>query len=210
MSTTLRTRIEQSVREAEFQHEPWKHFTIENFFPDSVYVDILSNLPQRQLMQPLSRKTTKRFVYWLEKKGERPPVTTFWDWLRAELFDYLWMNLEDKFGVYGEKIGGAVNYDVPGYSIVPHTDTSDKLFTGLVYLPDTDEDAAQGTVLMKCEEPDPAGKGHKFDDSKYRPVKTIPYVPNTALFFERTDLSYHAVRPTPVSRWTLSFDVFRD
>jgi hypothetical protein len=37
----------------------------------------------------------------------------------------------------------------------------------------------------------------------------VPYAPNAALIFERTDWTYHAVMRTDAPRWTLSFDVFR-
>lgn len=204
----VRDHVKAKIEEAPIDPVPWSHIVVHDIFPHDYYQALVHNFPSYKQMQMLGASTPKRFLYWLENKGQLPDVLDFWAGVRADLFDMLWETLEDKFGVEGVVSGGELLYDLPGYSIGPHTDTTDKLITGLFYLPLTDEDAEQGTILFKSDIPDPGGKGHRFG-KPYTPTKTVPYVPNTALFFERTDWSFHGVMPTPVNRALLAFDVFR-
>ena len=194
------------IYDAEVTAQPWPHIVVTKIFTDDVYDVILASLPKKHDMETFN---AHRSFYWLVKDGEPVNgVDLFWQMLRAELFDNLAACLEAKFGIYGRSIGAELIHDVPGYSIGPHTDTTDKAITGLFYLPDTGKYVDQGTVLYQCDTPDPRGKGHKFSD-EYKPVTVVPYAPNTALFFPRTDMSFHGVKRTPVERWILAFDVFR-
>lgn len=205
----MKRHVLNAIKEAPILTEPWPHIMVANVFQDNFYKLILSKLPKPENMEPLGRTTPNRLLYWLEKKGERPPLTLFWEEFRAELFDDLWMTLEDKLAVVGKVTGAEIVHDLPGYNLGPHTDSKDKLITGLFYLPRSEEDAKQGTVLFKCSIPDPRGKGHRFS-SDFVKFKVIPFLPNSALFFVRTDISYHGVYPTLAERWSLAFDVFHE
>jgi hypothetical protein len=198
----------QAIKAAPIETDPWPHFYVPQVFSPAFYREILVNLPLREQMEPLGTSTPNRFLYWLDKKGVRPVVAPFWDDLRAALLYDLWGVLEDKLEVLGRACGAELLHDLPGYRLGPHTDTVDKLVTGLIYLPETAVHAKQGTVLYHSKVPDPCGKGHKLGDPTYKPAKTIPYVPNSGFFFVRTDWSFHGVNPTPVTRWLLAFDLF--
>lgn len=206
----VRNHVLQTIEESRVSPEPWPHLSVANIFPDDFYEEMLANLPDVSQMEVLGKSTPNRFLYWIERKGEHLRVAPFWEDLHGELADALWMSLEYKLDVAGAGVvtGSELLHDIPGYSLGPHTDTIDKLITGLVYLPQTNDHAKEGTVLYKCATPDPRGKGHKLT-GEFTPVKTASYVRNNALFFVRTDVSYHGVRKSPIKRWLLAFDVFR-
>ena len=191
-----------------FCKEPWPHLTVSNIFPQHFYKQLQDNWPELRLMGVLSPGTPNRFLYWLVKDGkEADDLPSFWKEFCGCL-PLLREVIEKKFRVNGSYIGAELLHDLPTYYIGPHTDTRDKLVTGLIYMPETSDHSSNGTELYHCATPDPRGKGHKWGRD-YKLVKTIPYVPNTALFFQRTDLSYHGVRPTPVERRIIAFDIFK-
>jgi hypothetical protein len=202
--------VVSGIRSAKFDNEPWPHLQVLNVFPDDFYAAMLDQLPSKEQMEPLGQSTPTRRLYWLVKDGTAAVgVLPFWNAFCAVLFPQLRLELETKFNVECGYVGAELVNDFPTYYIGPHTDAANKLITGLFYLPRTDENAKQGTQLYSGTEADPRGKGHKFSD-EFKLVKPIPYVPNTALFFKRTDISFHGVRPTPVERWSLAYDLFRE
>ena len=211
--TVVTSHVQKAILNAPIRPEPWPHLFVENIFPPDFYEELLSYFPYREQLAPLSRKTTNRFVYWLERDGVLTPgVHPWWASFRAQLFMPLWLTLESKFKVRGRYTGSELLYDISGYGLGPHTDTPDKLITGLFYLPEVHADSgAKGTVLYKGEAPDPLGKLRATGLPPYLPREhsVIPYWPNSALFFVRTDMSYHGVHRTAVPRRLLAFDVFR-
>lgn len=203
--------IKKAIREALFSIDPWPHILVKNIFPDDYYADMLSNVPHHSEGQWNKLGKAMRYLYWIEKDGvPELDIHPFWAGLRSDLFPMLREELEAKFQVKGSYYGGELLADFPGYTIMPHTDTTDKLITGLFYLPKDDRFAKHGTTLYKNDTPDPTGKGHRAT-AEFVPRVVTPYVPNTALFFLRTDVSYHGVvkTPPPVERLILAFDVFR-
>jgi hypothetical protein len=191
---------------------PWRHLNVASVFPDDFYREMLRHLPSVSSMRRLSWATPNRHLLGIHgvrfHRADSPPVPAFWRGFARKFFPSLRCTLETTFGVRGRKEAGALVYDTPGYSLVPHTDTPDRLITAVFYLPADDASADQGTILMRGREPDPEGMGHAFDD-RFDPVKVVPCAPNSALFFERSDWSYHAVGETHTPRWSMSFDVFR-
>lgn len=196
--------IAAAIRNAPIEVDPWPHVVVDNVFPNELYTEILANIPLLDALLPFAYQ---RWLYWIVDDNGAANVTPFWTALRAELFKPLQLVLEDKFGVTGIRYGAEILYDKPGYSIAPHTDSTNKLITGLFYLPKSGQASEQGTILYHGATPDPSGKGHKFTKD-FEPRKIIPYVPNSALFFKRTDISFHGVRPTPVDRCILAYDLF--
>lgn len=205
----LLPKLRDRIQAADIVLEPWPHLPVSDIFPPDFYYHMLLNLPTSDKMEILGRGTPTRLMYWLVKNGEvaPSPLNQFWSEFRNLVVPELKLIIEEKFSVQSDGIDCEVIHDYPTYYIGPHTDTPRKLVTGIFYLPMTDVNAKHGTELYSCAEPDPAGRGHRFSD-EYKYVKTIPYVPNTALFFRRTDISFHAVTATPVERWLLIFDLF--
>lgn len=209
MSAPPVEHVVNKILEEPYHDRPWLFVRVENIFPLDYYNEILSQLPTDAETEPLGASTPLRRLYWLVKKGQLQKVSEFWTLFMVMMMPALREVLEYKFEVRSKSVGAELLHDFPGYYIGPHTDTSDKLITGLLYLPRDDSAKDHATVLYHCAEPDPRGKGHKFDDVKYRPEYLSHYSPNSALFFPRSDFSYHGVRPTRRERWTLAFDLFR-
>lgn len=211
MSPLVVAAVEAAVAHARRGEQPWPHYRMDDVFPEEYYQLIRANLPAHRDMEPLSRKTTNRLLYWLKHKND-PIISSlapFWQDF-CLLFEPLRAALETRVGKPGVKIGAEVVYDMVGYSLGPHTDKYDKLITCLFYLPDPkDFRVADCTLLFHGREPDPRGKGHPFS-SDYKPIIQVPFQPNCGLFFERTDISFHGVLPTRAPRWSLAFDVFKE
>jgi hypothetical protein len=184
------------------------HIPVADIFPADFYQRLQSSLPPFTAMQPLSHMTRRRHLLQLHENGRDLPVPYFWEELRGELLPKLREVLEHRFEVRGSGVASAVVYDEPGYELVPHTDMPHRLITAVFYLPADASGASQGTEILRGKHADPEGFDKAFDD-RFETVATIPYLPNSALFFQRTDWSYHAVRKTTSPRWTFSFDVMR-
>lgn len=201
----VRKQVIEAIHGAEACDSPWPHFRVSKVFPDDFYSMILANLPKQGAMNLMNIKQPNRYFYWLEQQGKRPEVSRFWHDFRENLFDDIWLSMEDRVEAVGTQPGAELVHDLPGYQIRVHTDTADKLITGLFYLPK--EAATCGTVLYEGSAEDETGKGKVEVEFSNRTV--IPFEPNTALFFRRTNKSWHGVDRTPIERWSLAFDVFR-
>jgi hypothetical protein len=187
---------------------PWRHLHVTEVFPADFYARLVRGLPKPHQLQPLSYKTTMRHVmnFYDDMGVTNTKVPPQWCEVRDELFDPLREILEARFGIRGSYIRGSVVYDRPGYELGPHTDMPDTTITALFYLPKDDSTKHMGTVLVRGRDPDRAGRDHAWGP-EFSPVVEVPYVPNSALFFQRTDASFHAVRKTDQPRWTLAFNV---
>lgn len=187
---------------------PWMHLRVTDVFPAQVYRDMLANFPAIEDMAPLSEMSPNRRMLWLHRNSKPQPAPRFWRDFGSALFAPLKKTLEKRFAVRGSSLGAELVYDVPGYQLGPHTDTPERAITGLFYLPADDALAAQGTVLMAGREHDNEGLAHDFGPG-FKDVVTVPFVPNTALFFVRSHLSFHGVHCTTAPRSSLAFDVLR-
>lgn len=197
---TLAQRIEQTP----IQEDPWPHVVVENAFQPSLYHAMLKNLPEPDPgWKPLSEMSNKRYILNLLSKNL---ASEFWVEFVARTADELRAAVEAKFDARGQSTGMSLVYDEPGYSLVPHTDTPNRLITCVFYLARNSWGREQGTMLMRSEQP--CATGHS-KGVNVEPVKLVPYAPNSGLVFKRTDWTFHSVRPTTTPRWTLSFDVFR-
>ena len=81
------------------------------------------------------------------------------------------------------------------YYLGPHTDRSEKVFTCLFYFPERDGLEHLGTTLYRPLDPGFACSGLvHHDPSHFAATETLPYRPNSALIFARTDVMFHGVR----------------
>jgi len=84
----------------------------------------------------------------------------------------------------------ALNRDVPGYKILPHTDTKAKILSGLLYLPLSEDQRGRGTSLYTPRISIPGFK-------RFNLVKTVPFAPNTGAVCAVTRRSFHGREPIP-------------
>lgn len=85
----------------------------------------------------------------------------------------------------------------PNYYLGPHTDRHDRVVTVVIYLPRDDHFPELGTSFFVprgvVNESGERRHHHGFD--KFDAVKTMRYVPNTAVLFPQTDTGFHGVLP---------------
>jgi hypothetical protein len=87
-----------------------------------------------------------------------------------------------------------LNRHDPDYYLGPHTDRNEKVFTCLFYFPERDGLDHLGTTLYRPLERDFSctGVAH-HDPANFERGETMPYRPNSALIFARTDVMFHGV-----------------
>jgi len=204
----VREHMAAAIEAAPIQPEPWAHCVVRSVFPEDYYQALLEHLPSRDLMHPLSQRSPYHYMLVLQAAGVRQPVPTFWEAFREWFLTDIGALLQAKFQLSGGLLGGEVVCDVPRYTLGPHTDMPDRLATAIFYLTGTPLRAAEGTVLYRSARPDPDGLGHTLDEP-FEPVARVPYLPNVALLFQRTDWSYHGVESVSAERWSLACNLFK-
>lgn len=82
----------------------------------------------------------------------------------------------------------------PDYYLGPHTDRYEKVFTCLFYFPERAGLDGLGTSLYHPREPGFSCKGvAHHDPAGFERGETMPYRPNSALIFARTNVMFHGV-----------------
>jgi hypothetical protein len=201
--------VKQKIANAPIFNDPWPHVVVTDLFPAELYADMQANLPAKSDMKELSWKTRQRFRLVLhDENKDNPSAPQFWKDFRYDFMPTMRAALETKFSVRGRSMESAIVHDEPGYALAPHTDMPHRLITAVMYLPADDSTVEQGTVILRSKEADPKGMDQTWDD-RFEEAYTVPHLPNAALFFVRSNESFHAVRKTTTPRWTLSFDVLK-
>jgi hypothetical protein len=87
-----------------------------------------------------------------------------------------------------------LNKHDPDYYLGPHTDRFEKVFTCVFYLPERAGLDALGTALYEPKERGFTCRGVvHHDPAKFVKVGTIPFRPNSAFVFARSDVLFHGV-----------------
>lgn len=200
--------LADKVREEAIDLEPFNHLYIENFFPKEFYSNLIANMPDNYIEIEKSRGTRgypERYTASLDN-----PI---WGQVKQALLNGGFKKIIlEKFGI---KDQGFVEdlilvRDLPGYAIPPHTDSTRKVITALIYLPQNDEHITEGTSIyipkkkgFTCKD----GRHYNFED--FDKVKTMPFKPNSAFIFARTDNSFHGVEPCEHQRDVLLYNINR-
>lgn len=198
--------IAHRVHDAIVEFEPFNFIYIDKLFPEDVYKNMLSNMPDNYVEIEKSRGTKgypQRFT--------STPNSEPWVSLNKEMTSgYFKGALLRKFGIvdndYTEDV--LLVKDVAGYSIPPHTDSVKKVITVLIYLADENSNEEEGTSIFApkkngftCK----TGRHYKFDD--FQKVDTMPFRPNSMFAFARTDDSFHGVEPCKGVRNVLLYNI---
>lgn len=159
-------------------NEPFEHYILDNPFPDDLYRKMLKNLPEDR--KYTSHRYAHRSFYDMSNK--------FWTGIKSRLIKE-----------YGSSAIVRLFRDKPGYNIGPHTDGKGDIHTILFYLTEKEEDAGTAIYVPKVSGFTSDGSEHLTED-KFVLVKKIPYKPNTALGFSRSDNSFHGVQKCDIER----------
>jgi hypothetical protein len=195
-------------------HEPFPFIFLEGCFRDTLYQELLANLPEDDFYEPLIHKDSVRpdgtspriqgslaedRLHLLPKGRVRDLWTavaraTQQEGVKMALLRKLEPGIRERHKQPLEKIEAysrpALNRDVSGYKILPHPDTKAKIMSGLLYFPRGEHQKGLGTSLYMPKHRIPGFK--RFDL-----VKTVPFAPNTGLVFAVTKRSFHGREPLP-------------
>ena len=207
----VEAHVTESVKVSHLFEEPYLHISLTNFFPVTLYHEILRKLPSNayyrdlphpdalrgdgtsiRLQLPLTDPTLETLP--LEMQG-------FWrnlaqvlcsERLQTALFSRLAPDLERRFSCSAENVVGhpypLLLRDSSGYRIRPHPDTPKKVLTVLLYLPSDHLQSDLGTAIYKVSNREPL---------TFATVRTIPYLPNSGLAFAVTNSSWHGRETLP-------------
>lgn len=191
-------------RDAIVQKEPFPHVFIEDALED--YENLISNLPTNYTEIEKSRN-----VKGYPERFTAVPNHPAWIKLMESLQEGLLKDVLCRlFGVENKDLEDEclLIRDLAGYSIGPHTDSPKKVITVLFYLPKDDTDSDSGTSIYEPKETGfcCAGGPH-YPANKFNLVKTMPFKPNCAFAFLKTNNSFHGVEPWNSTRDVLLYDI---
>ena len=98
----------------------------------------------------------------------------------------------------------------------PHTDNPRKVISLLIYLPKDLTQKESGTSIYIPKDPNFLAQNKEYQHyphEQFHKVITMPFAPNSAFCFIKTNNSFHGVEKLEVEdtdRWLLLFDIFLD
>ena len=213
---------------------PYPHFYIKDVFPNSFYSKIQENLPSFSEMSPISQKRpvkgyNERFVMCFDDDSlnemERDKAD-FWKSYRDVFLNGTFGNL--LLGKFKNLIDQRFNNrkdisfrdelllinDITNYSLGPHTDSPRKVISVLFYLPSDNSQKMLGTSIYLPKDTNfLCGGGPHHPHEHFNKIITIPFMPNTAFCFLKTNNSFHGVEKLTIPntrRWLLLYDIYVD
>jgi hypothetical protein len=175
----IKASLQKSVRSAEQHETPYRHWYIQNVFPQPVY-EVLKDMPFPVAdlggVSGTREAHNADRVYFSEKnlndfENCRAAAEAFQDPETVRLFS-------DAFGGKLKDSFVRVEYaqDIDGFWLKPHTDLGVKMFTMLIYMSDDPAHAELGTDIYA--DPDTH-------------VGRSPFRPNSAMIFIPSDKTWH-------------------
>jgi hypothetical protein len=196
---------------------PFSHIYIDSILPEAFYQKLLLMLPDNQVYEPMSdRCTSNRYA---QKARRRltlnsksllnrldPEQKDFWLSVIDLFCDMPFIErVFDKFSLFLQryhqkmpKVAPRLELfrDTTSYQIGPHTDSPDKVFTFLFYLPQDRSLSHLGTSVYVPKDPTfSCQKGIHYPFERFDRHSTILYNPNTLFGFMKSDQSFHGREP---------------
>lgn len=203
--SALITHLLRAIENAPLHTEPFPHLILSDIWPADLYGQLRANLPKKY--HSISKVRNLK-GYPQRSVAE---LNDFWQGVESELrAGQLISAVCEKFGISAEGLTDEVLLirDKPTYAIGPHTDSTAKVISALFYLAGDEQHAHLGTSIYRprakkftCE------GGPHYPFAKFQRVQTVPYLPNTAFIFLKTNHSFHGVEPTDFRRDVLLYDV---
>jgi hypothetical protein len=198
---------DKSFREAKVETEPFPWVYVENVFPPDIYASMLENLPKNYV-----EISKSRLVKGYPQRFTAVPDTEFWRGFQGHLRSGNFKRtLCEMFGVPNPDSltdECLLIRDHAGYHIGPHTDSPEKVITVLFYMPKDDSLITAGTSIyaplidgFRCK------GGPHYPSDEFKILHTMPFKPNSAFAFLKTDNSFHGVVPCSGTRDVLLYDI---
>jgi hypothetical protein len=175
----IQHRAVDAIENAQLVHGPWPHLEIQDFLPWDFYAELLAHWPTegwKELVYPDQRKPDGSYRRQQLMLSELDVLPELLEALRsptfhAATFDRLNLDRSLKAHPFPMLVD-----DEPGYWIRQHPDTTTKIVTLQIFLPEDDSTPEMGTELVG-----------PF-------VDTVPFLPNSGYAFHPTRETIHQVR----------------
>lgn len=214
--------LASALRIARPSQHPFPHLVVDGFFPAPLFDALCGSLPpaewylraERSVGRPMDAPRGERTILPLDTAGiERLPARAGPIWqgvvdglcleagwsLLARACGLEPAALQAPPGRSRDPVAQAIlGRDFPPYGIGPHTDVPDRLVSAIVYLRPTGRHEALGTALFRPRPPMShctEGRHYPFDADAFEVAGVVPFLPNRALLFARSDTSFHGVLP---------------
>jgi len=203
--------IASVIDRSKLEQEPFNYIYVENVFPEDVYNDLIKELKTIKYQEIEKSRGTKGYP--LRYTADVP------EHIKISLCSgQIYRSLLTKFLIDPDYDSLPKRHiedvllvrDLPGYAIPPHTDSTRKVITVLIYLPQDDTIQQEGTSIFTPKENGftcKTGRHYSFDD--FDKVKTMPFKPNSMFAFARTGNSFHGVEPSQHERNVLLYNINR-
>ena len=220
---------------------PFPHFYVENVFPHDFYSKIQENLLTEKEMTSMAdlypqntglasykdrfvmdftradsmNKVGKKKKEFWTSFGENFSKGAFGSVIQTKFKKFLDMRFQYLDDVSFRHEMQLIN-DKKNYSLGPHTDHPRKVASLLIYLPTDLTQKESGTSIYIPKDPNFLAQNKEYQHyphELFHKVITMPFAPNSAFSFIRTNNSFHGVEKLEVEdtdRWLLLFDIFLD
>ena len=216
---------------------PFPHFYVENIFSDNFYSKIQENLLDSSEMMSMADLYSdnpglsgykERMVMDFDKKESMQKAgkskREFWASFHKNFSPNFSNILRVKFKkfldlrfTYLKNVSYThtlqLVHDKKNYSLGPHTDQPSKVVSVLIYLPKDHKQILTGTSIYMPKDPSKLNTElphlHYLREDFYK-VITMPYMPNSALCFIKTNNSFHGVEKLEMEetdRWSLQYNI---
>jgi hypothetical protein len=216
---------------------PFPHFYVENIFPDDFYSKIQENLLDTNEMMSMAEVYSKnkglegykdRFIidFKMEESLQKIEKDKFKFWesfqnnfslnfsnlLQSKFKRFLDMRFQYLENVSFRHEVRLIN-DKKNYALGPHTDQPAKVISVLFYLPKDLKQKETGTSIYMPKDPNKLNKKLPhvhYPHENFNKVTTIPFVPNSAFCFIKTNNSFHGVEKLEMEdtdRWSLQYNM---
>ncbi|MGC2696398.1 MAG: hypothetical protein WA738_11470, partial [Candidatus Angelobacter sp.] len=202
------------IQNAPIREYPFPHLMVRDVFPADFYQDMVARIPSpeqfirmRNSRHGNAEVDENRFFLSMNDKNFDtlpPDIARFWGELGSDILNgWFFRQMLAKLRPYCDKLRLALGRlehecllvsDRRNFVIKPHTDTPQKLFSLLFYLPRDGSLASCGTALYRqLDERKRYNNVDYFEFNEFQEVARAPFVPNTMFGFVRTKNSFHAV-----------------
>lgn len=220
MKQEVQEKVLFNIMNAPFMGYPSPMFVHESVFPEEFYDELLEKLPPTEAYENIvkagyvigdDQDDSERYVFNLKTDTGRleDDIRPFWEGVHEFLAGPRFVNaMLLKFHPYLQRRFGQtlnqqkwvfqlkLNRDFKGYSLGPHTDTSDRVLNVFFYLPKDNKRPKLGTSFYVPKDPGMichGGPRYPFED--FVNVYTTPYKRNVMAGFFKTQKSFHGVEP---------------
>ena len=200
----LTQSVVAAVESAHVGTGPFYHLQLSNIFPHDTYAAMLAALPSSEDYRPMrgrsktADQTRVKIDLFPEYIRHLPPEKfAVWSQLGATLCSEQVKNafremlapaLERRFGKDFRSVGmfpiPVLTRDIPGYLIVPHTDTHWKGITVQLYLPKDESAIDIGTIFHE-----------RLPDGSMPKTRQMRFAPNSGYAFAVGDDTWHSADP---------------